>query len=138
MRKLSLSIIFALTGFFVMGQAEGPAETNQPKIEALKVAFISKELALTPEEAQRFWPVYNQYSKEFNVSLREEKDVLVREEKTLNLKKKYKDQFTNMLGPERTNRMFTAEVKFRQLLLKSMRNQQQRNRANRPLQRRNN
>ena len=36
----------------------------QDRIQAEKVAFFTNELDLTPEEAQVFWPVYNQYSKE--------------------------------------------------------------------------
>lgn len=34
------------------------------RIQAEKVAFITSELDLTPEEAQVFWPVYNQCWKE--------------------------------------------------------------------------
>ena len=29
-----------------------------------KIAFITKQLYLTPKEAQKFWPVYNQFSNE--------------------------------------------------------------------------
>jgi len=31
------------------------------RIEAQKVAFFTDQLALTAEEAQTFWPIYNQY-----------------------------------------------------------------------------
>ena len=39
---------------------------NQPgerreKMEAQKIAFITKQLELTPDEAKVFWPVYNEY-----------------------------------------------------------------------------
>ena len=33
----------------------------QDRIRALKVAFITDKLKLTPEESEKFWPVYNQY-----------------------------------------------------------------------------
>jgi hypothetical protein len=33
---------------------------KKEKIEAFKIAFITQRLNLTPEEAQRFWPVYYQ------------------------------------------------------------------------------
>ncbi|MEN1785819.1 MAG: hypothetical protein AAGF77_11855 [Bacteroidota bacterium] len=36
--------------------AQGP---NQDRIRSFKVAFITEQLALTPQEAQQFWPVYN-------------------------------------------------------------------------------
>ena len=34
------------------------------RIQAEKIAFITQELDLSPEEAQAFWPVYNQCWKE--------------------------------------------------------------------------
>ncbi|MEL7147186.1 MAG: hypothetical protein AAFO69_12505, partial [Bacteroidota bacterium] len=34
------------------------------KLEALRVGMISDRLELTPEQAEKFWPVYNQYLKE--------------------------------------------------------------------------
>lgn len=36
----------------------------QDKMASEKIAFITMELELTPEEAQVFWPVYNQVEKE--------------------------------------------------------------------------
>ncbi len=131
MKKIYLVIAFAFTSGFAMAQEDVLSEKKQQNIEALKVAFISKELELTPEEAQKFWPVYNQYSKELNTTLRDEKDVLVRDEKVLNLRKSYKDQFTKVLGQDRMNRVFNSEGRFRQLLIKAnMRNQNKQNRAN--------
>jgi len=129
-------MIFVCTAAIASAQEELPNEKKQQDIEALKVAFISKELELTPDEAQKFWPVYNQYSKELKTIVKDDENVIDRDEKVLNLKKKYQDQFTRVLGQQRMNRMFSAEGKFRQLLIKSLRNQNQRNKANRPLQRR--
>lgn len=31
------------------------------RIEAMRVAFITQKLALTPSESEKFWPVYNLY-----------------------------------------------------------------------------
>jgi len=138
MKKIYLIIAFAFIAGFAKAQEDVPSEKQQQNIEALKVAFISKELALTPEEAQKFWPVYNQYSKELNSTLRDEKDVLVRDEKVLNLRKSYKDQFSKVLGQERMNRVFNSEGRFRQLLIKAnMRNQNKQNKPNRQIPRRN-
>lgn len=137
MKKIYLIWIFvSMAGFARAQETEIPSEKKQQDIEALKVAFISKELDLTPEEAQKFWPVYNQYAKELRSTIKDDVDVLDRDEKVLNLRKSYKDQFTKILGQQRMNRIFNAEGRFRQLLIKSMRNQNLRNKANRPLQRR--
>ena len=42
----------------------------QEKIRSEKIAFITSELNLTPEEAQVFWPVYNQVDKERDEAIR--------------------------------------------------------------------
>ena len=133
MKKLYLLMTFAGITFFAGAQETLPTEKKQQDIEALKVAFISKELELTPDEAQKFWPVYNQYAKELRSTIKDDADVLDRDEKVLNLRKRYKDQFTKVLGQERMNRVFNSEGRFRQLLIKSMRNQNQR-KAGRQLQ----
>lgn len=36
-------------------------EKHMERIKALRVAFISDRLDLTPEEAQQFWPIFNQF-----------------------------------------------------------------------------
>lgn len=139
MKKLLLifSVFFCLQTAIAQEDANQLPEKKQQNIEALKVAFISRELELTPEEAQKFWPVYNQYSKELNTTFEKGNDnVLDRDEKVLNLRKRYKDQFSKVLGDQRVNRMFGAETRFRQLLIKAMRNQQKPRQMDRPLLRR--
>lgn len=54
----------------VMAQPQGGKPDEQQRkrdferIRSEKIAFITSELDLTPEEAEVFWPVYNQCSKE--------------------------------------------------------------------------
>lgn len=138
MKKLYLILAFMGIAFFVKAQDDNGGTKKQQDIEALKVAFISKELNLTPEEAQKFWPVYNQYTNELRTIVKDDQDIIDRDEKVLNLRKRYRDDFTKILGPHRMNQIFSAEGKFRQLLIRSIRNQKvQRNNANRPLKRNN-
>ncbi|MEO6230011.1 MAG: hypothetical protein ABJB11_02065 [Ferruginibacter sp.] len=136
MKKLYLVAAFLGFAFFAKAQENSGSNKKQQDIEALKVAFISRELDLTPEEAQKFWPVYNQYSNELKGVVQDDQDVIDRDEKVLNLRKKYRDQFTKVLGPQRMNRLYNAEGRFRQILIKAIKNQRlQRNNTNRPLQR---
>lgn len=44
--------------------AEAEEQKMRDRMEAFRAQFITEELELTPEEAQKFWPVYNQYRKE--------------------------------------------------------------------------
>lgn len=41
-----------------------PDGKMKERIKAQKIAFISEKLSLTPEEAQKFWPIYNAHEKE--------------------------------------------------------------------------
>lgn len=138
MKKLYTILIFISITGFAKAQEEQPSEKKQENIEALKVAFISKDLELTPEEAQKFWPVYNKYSKELKNTKVDNPDVLDRDEKILNLRKSYKEQFTKILGAQRVNNMYNAEGRFHQLLFKAMRKQNQlQNRPKRQFKKRN-
>lgn len=37
------------------------AEDRIERIKALRIAYISDKLQLTPDEAQKFWPIFNQF-----------------------------------------------------------------------------
>jgi len=39
------------------------AQNNRNQIKAIKTAFITNALELSPEEAEKFWPVYNEFDK---------------------------------------------------------------------------
>ncbi len=137
-----LSLIF-LCGFAKSQDTQQPIDEKKVQdIEALKVAFISKELELTPDEAQKFWPVYNQYSKEIKEarkSVKDDGDVLEKDEKILNIRKRYKEQFARILGPQRMNRLYDSEGRFHQLLIRAMHKQRNmQNNPNRPLFRKGN
>lgn len=41
------------------------------RIKAEKIGFLTMEIGLTPEEAQVFWPVYNQIEQEKDAAMRE-------------------------------------------------------------------
>ncbi|HWR94343.1 MAG TPA: hypothetical protein VN192_03990 [Flavobacterium sp.] len=63
--KIILIIIFLFSiPVFSQSQMEGKKE----QIRAMKVGFITNELALTSEEASKFWPIYNTYDdKQFEI-----------------------------------------------------------------------
>lgn len=89
----------------------GPAPSN---IIGLKMAFVTKQLALTNEEAQKFWPVYYSYTAELRkLRLRKREDVLALEEDMLNLRKKYRTEFKKILiSDDRVNKTLTADRDF--------------------------
>jgi hypothetical protein len=126
MKKLYLIISFVFICTLANAQTEQPMDHEQrgQNIEALKIAFISKELNLTPQEAEKFWPLYNQYSTELKAAFKDNHNIIERDENVLNIRKRYNGQFIKIIGPERTNNLFGAELRFRQLLIKAMRRQE--------------
>ena len=51
---------------------------NLEKFSAYKIGFFTKKMNLTSEEAERFWPVYNDYQKQKNL-IQREKIMLIRD-----------------------------------------------------------
>ncbi|TXE13349.1 hypothetical protein [Algoriphagus aquimarinus] len=71
MKKYAL---IALIFFLAIGatKAQRPGEGyDREKLEAARVAFITTRLDLKPEQAQKFWPIYNVFNDSREKSLRE-------------------------------------------------------------------
>ena len=105
------------------------------RIEAIKVAFITKKLDLKTEEAQKFWPVYNNYQKELMVLMRKRREDrqktdidpnekinvdLTYESRMLDLKKKYKKLYLKVIPAEKVLLLYQAEREFRERLIKQL------------------
>lgn len=118
--KKYLLLFFTLCSFLLVNaQKRGGGE----KIQALKIAFITQKLTLTTDEAQKFWPIYNQYDNEVqNLKKNNNGDVIERDEKLLNIRKKYKVQFEKIIGADRTNNLYNVEAEFRNVLIKQLKN----------------
>lgn len=92
------------------------------RLEAMHIAYLTRELALTPEEAQQFWPVYNKYRKELKKALDQSApshDPLDRQEKMLDIQKKYREEFSKSLGRDRANKVFGSADRFREMVKKA-------------------
>jgi hypothetical protein len=105
------------------------------RIEAIKVAFITKKLDLTTEEAQKFWPVYNNYQKELIELMRKRREDrqktdiapndkinadLTYESRILDLKKKYKKLYLKAIPADKVLLLYQAEREFREHLIKQL------------------
>lgn len=98
---------------------------NQPrvnKLESYKIAFITRKLNLTSEEAQRFWPIYNKYMSEVTELRKQKRDLdeINFEEKLVNIRKKYKGEFGKALTDDKANQFFQAEKEFNNTLRKEL------------------
>ncbi|KAF0236967.1 MAG: hypothetical protein FD181_2297 [Prolixibacteraceae bacterium] len=65
-RKIAiiLSVVFVFLNLAVTAQNRESHEARMEKYRTEKVSFLTTRLDLTPAEAEKFWPIYNQMEKE--------------------------------------------------------------------------
>jgi ssDNA-binding replication factor A large subunit len=124
MKRILLFICFAVS--CILGKAQ-----NGERIEPLKIAYITKRLDLSPEEAQKFWPIYNQYSDELKFTrkdaMRNNKTEIELDESLLNVRKKYSVLFGQALSPQKIDIFFKSEKEFGNFVQKEMERRQLKN-----------
>ena len=141
--------LFAISFLFVsqsvsIAQSHDKGGERWKKYQSEKIAFITSELDLTPDEAQKFWPVYNQLNKELREAqknrhemsdkLREtEESISDKKAKELtrkyalsrqseaNLAVKYNEEFLKILPPLKVLKLYKVENEFRLYLIKKFR-----------------
>lgn len=122
--KKYLLIIALFVGFLFPTQAQDENKNDGGRIEALKIAYITRKLNLSTEEAQKFWPVYNKYTDEIRklqLDMRQNPgSELDRDEKILNIRKKYNGEFGKALSAEKVNSFFKVEKEFNGMVQKEM------------------
>ena len=134
MKKIfTLMMIVALSLTSYVYAQDQPDPKEQEKIQALEIAFISRKLNLNTEEAQRFWPIYNEYKRDVRQVMIAQKnnsnrDIVDDEQRIIDVRKKYRDRFVGVIGQPRMNKFFQAEREFRGVLLNQLKN-----RPNRPM-----
>lgn len=119
-----LTLLLSLQGI----SQQRPLQRQGGALEAMKIAFITKRLDLSPEEAERFWPVYNKYAAEVRqayITYRDDKNEIGLDESLLNTRKKYSPEFSRALAsPARVNEFFRAEKDFGAFVQKEMQRRQ--------------
>ena len=113
-------ILFLLCFFSLQGYAQRDfGGGKREKIKAMKIAFITNEIGLTPDEATKFWPVYNAFdAKQTQIRIQKAKAFLDRfDEDALN--KMNDKEASNLLAQMEKNeddlyqnkKQFTANLK---------------------------
>ncbi len=117
MKKIIL-LILLYTGFVAPAMAQDE-QRDMGRLQAYKIAFLTKKLNLSPEEAQKFWPIYNKYETELRsarIEGRSTKKEIETEEKILNIRKKYNTEFTKAISSEKVNQLFKSEREFSNMI----------------------
>ncbi len=130
-------------------EAQSKQHSEQHKnIQAQKIAFITQELNLTPDEAKFFWPVYNEYDAkrhELKKSFKETggfqktdmnklteseaiqilDNQIIEAQKYLDLRKEYHAKFKSVLPAVKVLKLYDAERDFQKMLMDKIREHNQ-------------
>lgn len=116
----------------------GDNATLKDKIRAAEIGYLSKQLELTPAEAEKFWPIYNNYTHEVELLIAERRrnkqqdrtnDDAARqaldkemdiEQRMVNVRTRYKQEFLKALPPRKASSVFKAEREFRTQLFRQL------------------
>jgi hypothetical protein len=142
MKKISIVLIMTLAWLGTFAQNKEAME----KIESARIALITERLGLTPEQAEKFWPLYREYNQQRRV-LREEfrnarqsvdkenlteeqsrelmKKALEMKQRELNLENEYAQKMTQYITAQQMLQLRAAEHDFQQMVLKRIQNQRQ-------------
>ena len=72
-------VFFVLLIMMIVSVANSTAQNpNLEKLNSYKIGFFTKKLNLTSAEAEKFWPVYNEYQKQKNL-IQQEKITIIRD-----------------------------------------------------------
>ena len=148
-KLLSILIICLLASSFAQAQKR---EKARERIKAMRVAFITEKLQLTPTESEQFWPVFNEFERERNKLRKEHKAArkgddlsddeaeaqmmanFDTQEQMIALKRKYFKKLKTILPVKKLARLEKAEREFKEVVVKEMRRrkaeQRQRRRRN--------
>lgn len=137
-RTLGLVAVLLVGSLAAHAQGGGRKGQRLAQLENAKIAFITNRVSLTQEQAQRFWPLYNEFSdkrRELNRSgrlLRRDmtegmSDQQIREnfsqsfklrQEELNLEKDYFDRFQKVISLRQVVQLFLAERDFTKEVIK--------------------
>ena len=152
MRKktvILLTGIFLILNFISTAQNKDGHKERMEKYRAEKVSFITTRLDFTPEEAQKFWPIYNEMEKERweAQKLRRELELKVEDaEENLSDKEvikltrefsgsmqkegellvEYNEKLLEVLSPQKVLKLYKTENEFRMYMIKKYRDSRER------------
>lgn len=146
-RILLLVVLVVSSTTFIHAQDEDLpplSDERMKEIKAQKSAYITSKLSLSPDEAQKFWPIYNEMDekqdairKEMRAMHKDQKKDgvemseaeasqlidkgLASRQKELDLEKAYAEKFKKSIGAVKTVQLKKAERDFHREVLKKFR-----------------
>ncbi len=155
MKRVIVFIVSAMILSSAAGLAQNP---NLERLNAYKIAFITRKLNLTSAEAEKFWPAYNEFQdrklkiqqerQEINRTVNQNSSTMSDKELTdlgdkwvsldieeASLLKDFHGKLKTILPPGKIVKLYQAEGQYRQQLLNELQNRRQNGRQPLPLNR---
>jgi hypothetical protein len=125
-RYLLILTLFFAGSLSLFAQDDEDDEANEKILDKMSL-YIQKRLDLTKEETAKFAPVFIKYFREWRQTIRDNRgDRLVRQQKVIELRLRYRTQFREIIGERRGNQVFIQQDRFIQELIE-IRNQRRGN-----------
>ena len=149
MKHLSRSFLlaglacFAFTTANAQGDDGPPSDDRLKEIKAQRSAYITTQLGLSPEQAQQFWPIYNEMDEKREALRRQMRDLMkegrksvdlteneasqllekghVNRQMELDLERSYSERFKKSIGAVKTLQLNKAEHDFNREVLRKFR-----------------
>ena len=148
MKRFIVTLALFPLCFLLIAQQERsqPPRLNQDEVESRKIAYLSTTISLTPAEAARFWPLYNEWNSKLEENMKTRHDAL-RKIRQLSTNKNVDEKaymtqtkilvdgaaeeariiseahqaYISILGEIRTAKLYLAEEQFRSMLIRELR-----------------
>ena len=130
-RILVILSLFMLASVKLIAQDD---DNGNERIRDKMSQYIQERLNLSKTEAEKFSPVFLRYFREWKTTLRESKGepVLLRQQKIVDLRLRYRDQFKEIIGEKRSNEVFDHQQRFIQGMRDLQRERLEKNGGDRP------
>lgn len=142
--RFGLALVLLLTALPSLRAQDNSADA-EARIENARIAYITRELALTPEQGQRFWPIYNEYStkrrelrkshdelrRSASLTMTEEqardnlKKIVAISKSELNMTEDYFAKFQKVVSARQVAQLYKAEREFGRVIMREMKGQRQ-------------
>ena len=142
-------LVFLIVGIsqVINAQSSQEVKARLEQLKAKKIAFLSQRMKLTPEEAQVFWPVYNEFvakkeglnkeQKELTKQILTERNDLSDKQKeeiadkiisirlkNAQLESEYHEKFKAVLPIDKVLLLYQSENQFKSELIRQLKEQQ--------------
>ncbi len=114
MKKFLVILILLFTVIAGYAQNENDDNGASGKIRDRMVEYIQDRLGLSRNESEKFTPAFLRYFQEFRQIRQQNKgDRLVFQQKVIDLRIRYRDQFRQIMPEPKANKVFVYEDEFR-------------------------